>query len=770
MSEERSETERADESTVKDAADREIGRRSYLKMGAAAAALGPVSFAADARGASETRHGVSFDTVVDAVDDLGMDSSGNDAIDGALDRAVSSDTLIKFPPGQYLIEEKHGFLKKSNFGIVGTGSDRSDVEFVFPSGFEDRFLKIRYGTDWVFENFTVQQTDDRETGVGMTFAPDDGLHLHDVETAGFNPRNTERGLSVIVYDSDGKATVENYVRRGNSAVGDYPSGTQALLVPSESRGTIELRDLDIRNAGENGVYASRSSGEIHIEGGHFENNDIASVRIADEGSYVKDATFVIDTEDSDNAGSYDNSRGLWVESGGGAYAENCDFTLRSANNSGGLIRIAGTAGDFTIRNCRLHNETRFANIQAESGGGSIVVEGTSITADSSEQRSGAIDLTGRDGSRIENCCIATSGGGYDGIVLDNSDNVTVRRSTIDVSGEPIVTNGASVATSGISNSGSCPLPSSSGGGSTSGPNDGSSASDDDDEETSTEDTSTEDTSTEKTSTEETATEDTSSQESSTPEDGAETATDEETDTSDAESADETEASSDSDGGNVSRLSLQSENVAAYRIETSNGIEFVASYGTEDRIDGNVATGVLVGGHDVYRVFGEIVSFEIEDEADIRLDGKSVSASDLGGGSAGSQDDGSTESGEQSESEDEPESEDENEDEPESKGESEDESESEPAPNSDELGNTILIQSEAMAPYELEVGGDVAFDPNYGTEDEITDGSASGVLVGGADAYRFSGEITDFEIGDEADVYVNGKEVNPDEAVGMGQTE
>jgi len=76
----------------------------------------------------------------------------------------------------------------------------------------------------------------------------------------------------------------------------------------------------------------------------------------------------------------------------------------------------------------------------------------------------------------------------------------------------------------------------------------------------------------------------------------------------------------------------------------------------------------------------------------------------------------------------------------------------------------------MAPYELEVGGDVAFDPNYGTEDEITDGSASGVLVGGADAYRFSGEITDFEIGDEAEVYVNGKEVSSDEAVGMGQTE
>ena len=884
MSEERSESGWGDDSTTREGSRLAFDRRSYLKLGAAAAAAGPAAFAAseNVSGASETRHGVSFGTVVDAVDDLGMDDSGNDPIDDALDDAAGSDTLIKFPSGQYLVTRQHAYDNISNFGIVGTGSGRGDVEFVFPSGYDDKFLNVRFGENWVFEDFTMQQTDDRETGVGCSFGVDDNLHLENVEIAGFSPRNKQRGLSVVAYG--GEATLKRYVRRDNSAIGNYPSGTQALLVSENHTGTIYLKDLDIRNAGENGVYASRAQGDVRIEGGYFENNDIASVRVAGEGSYVKGATFVVDTDSaSGNEGSYDNARALWVEDGSkgytGGYVEDCDFVLKSADNSGGLIRVSGTTGDWTVRNCRLRNETRFATLLAKSGPGSVTVENTSITAESDNQRRGALEIVGRNGSTVSDCCVAATGNDYDGLVIRNSSNCTVRRSDIDVSGEPIVADNSSVATSSISNDGSCPLPSESGGGTTSGPNDGSdsdsdstSDSDGDSEQTTEEQTTEESSSEEQTteeSTEEQTTEESSSEETATEESAEEqtteqtteessseeTATETETGTAsgdvengsdDTETTEETEtpqetettetateesqstAESDGDAASSSTpttesgsgdeelsrtLSLRSDAVAPYRIEVSGDIAFDPSFGTEDRINGNVAKGVLAGGRDVYHFSGEIVGFEIEDASAVAilLDGDRVEASDVGGSSGGSQQttetpqetetettetpqETETETPQESQSTPDSDSESTSEQtanastenasagnassegasgdgmedvEPED-GESEGEAASSaPSPIDGRLVNAISIESDGAAPYHIEVGGDIAFDPRYGSEDSVDDAEAEGILAGGRDVYRFSGEITAFEIDGPATIHVNGHEVDADEVVGMG---
>ncbi|RDZ92102.1 hypothetical protein DEQ92_22635, partial [Haloferax sp. Atlit-6N] len=62
-------------------------------------AAGSSAFVGGAAAATE-RYGIQFSTVVDAVDDLGLDPNGNDPIDSTLEDALASgDTLVEFPAG-----------------------------------------------------------------------------------------------------------------------------------------------------------------------------------------------------------------------------------------------------------------------------------------------------------------------------------------------------------------------------------------------------------------------------------------------------------------------------------------------------------------------------------------------------------------------------------------------------------------------------------------------------------------------------------------------
>ena len=714
-----------------------LDRRQYLKLGAATAA-GAVAFSG--RSTAETRDGVSFDRVVDAVDDLGMDPNGNEAIDGKLDDAWGSGTLIEFPPGEYLVTEEHGYYNDNNVGLVGKTGDRSDVEFVFPTGYEDRFLNVRFGSDWLFGHFTIQQSDDWETGVGCSFASEGDAMIRNIEVAGNNPRNTYRSLALNVYNSDGTMTLDGYVRTGASDVGDYPSGTQALLVDPANEGTVYIRNARIENAGENGIYGSRCPGAVRIEDSYFANNDIASVRIAGEGSYVKGSTFVVDEDEADKRGDFDNPRALWIESGDHGYTgssvENCDFILRSAEHCDGLIRIQPTAGDVDVDNCRFRNETRFPTVFAEepdeiSGSGPVTVRNCSITGGADNPRRAAIELVERDGSLVSGCCISMDGG-QNGVTIRNASDCTVRRSTIDVNGKALYTPGSSVGTGSISHSGSCPLPSDDGAGA--GGDVGGSRGDSEDSDSESSDES----DSESSDSESSDSEDSGSKSSDSEDSGSESSDDSDSGSSDSEDSDSESGDGGSEtatSGGTRRLVITGDSLAPYKFSVSGDVSFNSAFGTEDHVDGSTVTGFLVGGIDGYEFSGDITSFDTEGSPTVRLDGETVDPSSLGGGSSG-------ESGSDADS-----STDEN-DAKDSSG------------SSDSLGNVLMLHSDDAAPYDVEVSGDIAFDPNYGTEDSVGDGSANGFLVGGTDVYRFSGSITSFQCDGSVDAMLNGESVDP----------
>ncbi|WP_135805409.1 glycoside hydrolase family 16 protein [Halorussus marinus] len=140
-----------------------------------------------------------------------------------------------------------------------------------------------------------------------------------------------------------------------------------------------------------------------------------------------------------------------------------------------------------------------------------------------------------------------------------------------------------------------------------------------------------------------------------------------------------------------------------------------SISPEDTIDSGDVEGIVAGGTDSYDYAGRISSFSVDGSATIYRNGDRVSASSLGSTSTQTTDDATAGDADSS------------------------------------LPNLVVVDGSnapnRVTSYTFEVDGDVAKDPEHGSInafDDISDGTVSGRVVGGKDAYRFAGEITRFE--------------------------
>jgi hypothetical protein len=349
--------------------ERIIDRRDYLKFtGSATVAAG---LAAGGASAAVTRHGISFDRVVDAVDDLGMDPSGGEAIDGKLSN-VEPNTLVEFPNGEYKINGGFWFREDdASYGMVGVGDD---VRIKPPNGTNDYLIHAFCG-EFLFENIDVDIRADDTVG-GFRIYPHQGFHVQDVEWLGrgwngdFDQSGTVHAYMAGVQSSGGVGIFRNVVHKKISLLGDaYPSGgadrrgRAGIWAGGNHKGIIRLENCDFREARNNGLYMSRTPGYVQIENCYFENNNVSSIRISGEKSYVKNTKVVCDASRFSDTGDLSrdgiNIRGLICEQKrfwskpGPLTVEDTVFEWRSLPpgvNSGGVVNL-GPAG----RTLRLNN-------------------------------------------------------------------------------------------------------------------------------------------------------------------------------------------------------------------------------------------------------------------------------------------------------------------------------------------------------------------------------------------------------------------------------
>lgn len=303
------------------------------------------------------RPAFQFDTVVDMVADAGCDPNGEQPCDAAVRNAVDHNTLLEFPPGEYLFAEELTVPWVEHFGIAGTGDGPGAVRFRRPRGASDRVFNVRDSRYVLVANLTMDQTDDTETNAGFVVLSRTGLHVEDVAIVGYSPPSGTVDLIADVTRSSGSGRVVRFRSTGGGPVGVYPAGHPVIYSGPQHRGLLQLVDCHVEEGGSGGggVYASRTRGAVQVLGGLFRNNDVAQIRVAGEGSLVRGARVVVDPENASHVrGTYDTVRGLWWESGwqgkSGGVVEDCEFVAGSVpTNPRALLQIDGTAGAITVR-------------------------------------------------------------------------------------------------------------------------------------------------------------------------------------------------------------------------------------------------------------------------------------------------------------------------------------------------------------------------------------------------------------------------------------
>lgn len=426
-----------------------LDRRTFFK-GVGASVASAALFGGTAAAAE------NYSNVVDIVE-AGADSSGAEPINGVLQDHLENDTLIEFPNGRYLLDQQ-SLYGLQNFGMRAVGDDVTLV----PAGQHSEYWISGWGVqNFLFEGFTVDET---ESGIHpeIAFGATDGLVVRDIERVGYHDGNNQ-SFGFRITESDGSGLIEN-VRLPDG-------GEKAVGIYTDTTGTLTFRDCRIEGFGDNGLYASRSTGPVQVEGGTYKNNDTSQVRLGSDGSYVKNATIVVN--DPPQHQMPRNARGVRVSDGpdeGRVTVDSCDIVVKNAVGGGGVVS-AYNGGAFTVTDTNIEvgrdytsvhsggertSNAILADKQSAGSTGECRVENTSITGEGVNLS--AIWFRGRDSTAVENSCIQQSGTSRSGVIYEGCGDNTVVDTTINVPEEAIVERDCAVSTSGISRSGSCPAP------------------------------------------------------------------------------------------------------------------------------------------------------------------------------------------------------------------------------------------------------------------------------------------------------------------------
>lgn len=359
----------------------------------------------------------NFQRTKHAVDDLGWDPDGTDPITVPM----RDGTLIEVPPGTYRISKTQSGSPTA-WGIRGTGDDPEDVRFVGPEGAVKRLFNVNGGRNVLLENLCLDQRDSWKGAVGMALKVQDGLLVKDVTYAGKTP-NEHTGatalLNVYAFGADGVAILDGLDITGPSELTDYPACPLAVFSGKEHAGTLYVRNSEIANRGEHAIYASRCVGDVRIEDCVFTNNQNTQARISGDGSYCKNSTFVWDMDSHPNRGSFQATTGLTFEAGfqgfSGGLVEGCEFRCKSSAGNSGCLKVDGSHGAVTVRDCEFQIDADGAEpIWADAPGDShmidrkpdkpwdITLEEISVTGSGAPTHGNdaAVELQNRDGSTL----------------------------------------------------------------------------------------------------------------------------------------------------------------------------------------------------------------------------------------------------------------------------------------------------------------------------------------------------------------------------------
>ncbi|SFR41985.1 hypothetical protein SAMN04487947_1209 [Halogeometricum rufum] len=397
----------------------------------------------------QLRDRLSFERTRHAVRDLGMDPDWGAPIDAALQQAFDAGTLVEFPAGTYKITSPS--VLRSHCGIVGLADAREDVVFRPPTGTSMRWLKFGVPESALLQNFTIDRRDDYETSVGMGGRIKRDVLVENVDYTGWTPSGPQL-FAANVTDPAGVAIVDGLYRTGPTAFRRYPDSTLDIWSGRGHQGHMILRNIEIHNGSESGIYTGKGDGSYLIEDSYFENVVHTAIRGAGRSTTIRGCTVVMDTEawDSRNQkveSTYDDgepiqlNRAIWAQTNDKRFAgpviEDCDVLIRNSDKAISGVHVNFDTGGAILRDVRLQvDDGRAVPVLATKptgeAGEPLAMQLDGVHVSGAAWGRGAVTLEGRPNSRIEGSHLS---GGGDGIQLSGSPGTRLEATTVAVDGE-----------------------------------------------------------------------------------------------------------------------------------------------------------------------------------------------------------------------------------------------------------------------------------------------------------------------------------------------
>ena len=404
-----------------------VSRRTFLRT----ASLGAVSsWALGTAAASSVDE--QYRSVID-VRDAGADASGSESVSPVLQDIIEDDTLLRFPPGRYYMDEQVRASGIDNVGLVGDNATLLPGNYYEFEGPTYRLFRLgtHYdpGRDIRVEHFDIDQRA-ADTGIrAFQVSVTDGLLLRDIDIVGRHDSGTWGPILVRVTDPDGFGHVEG-VRMPDGA--DFDGGTPGELwrgptglLVNDHRGDITMENCVVSNFPDNGLYVT-SDGSVSIVGGRFRNNGPVNVRIGGQEVSVEGATFLIDKR----APNYVAQLPMRFDYADNVTVRDVDMTLETPN--GDALQLLDGVDSATIEESNIEiGDAPASGIVSKPGSGPLSVVDVDIEMACSAN---AVRLLGDGGGAVVQG--GRIGGGGSGETLRHAircerDNCEFRQLTVD---------------------------------------------------------------------------------------------------------------------------------------------------------------------------------------------------------------------------------------------------------------------------------------------------------------------------------------------------
>lgn len=411
---------------------------------------------------------------VHAVDDMGLDDTGQTSIVGDFNSQIDDGDEVVFPDGDYLVDGQLTLPDVSAIRPVD-GAD-GDVTFVLAEGTIDHPTFNAMNTiEFGIKHVTLDETND-DTLAEIRATSDDILYIRDIVFDGFNGENPDDGgwkLTPNIFDSDGVGIVRDVVATDGAVLGEsgvghnshkqhWPGGAWA---GPNHEGTVYMVDNEMANMTDGALYMSRTPGPVVVAGGFYANSSGELVRLGSPHSFVGGGVDLeVDEAHSSPENNFDhirNPRPIWFENRihypddfgyvGDVYIRVDESTPHVA----GGIDIGSPIGGGTILG-PAHVEIEASGVpifsadSPDDGTASYINQGGSwdevdihvqnLVGTVDADGGSLIEMTDRPGSVVEDVCIRElDDQGRDGVVFSgNNDDTAVQDSTVDVSGQTVV--------------------------------------------------------------------------------------------------------------------------------------------------------------------------------------------------------------------------------------------------------------------------------------------------------------------------------------------